>query len=122
VARALSRAGVQPQALVSSPLIRARQTGEIISQALRLPVEADEALRPGCGLSEVEAVVARGSLDRVLLVGHEPDLSAMIGQLIGGGRVRLQTSAVARLELSAVGPGQGALVWLLTPALARAWG
>jgi phosphohistidine phosphatase len=127
VARALSRAGVQPQAIFTSPLLRAGQTGQILAEqlaagerssaALLIAVEPVKGLGPGCRLGDVQALLADRALDRVMLVGHEPDVSMIVGDLIGGGSVRLQTSAVARVDADSIAPGEGVLVWLLAPAL-----
>jgi len=119
VARTLARAGVKPQAIFTSPLIRARQTGEIVSRVLGIAAEAAEALAPGCRLGAVQSLMEGGGLERVLLVGHEPDCSTIVRALIGGGQVRMKTSAVAGVEGESLAPAEGRLRWLLTPELAR---
>ncbi len=54
----------------------------------------------------------------VLLVGHEPDFSQVIGQLIGGGAVVMRKGGLARVDVTPQGAAlSGALVWLLTPSL-----
>ena len=60
-----------------------------------------------------------------MVVGHEPTSSELIEALLGGGRVRMPTAAMACLDLDAVGwaevqPGCGELRWLVPPQLARA--
>jgi len=118
VARALSAAGVQPQAIFTSPLLRAGQTGQILAEKLGVAAEAVKALGPGCRVGDVQVLLADRALDRVMLVGHEPDVGMIVGDLIGGATVRFQTGAAARVDAEFVEPGQGVLVWLLTPALA----
>ena len=120
VARALARAGVRPQAILTSPRTRARQTGGILSDALGVGAEPVEALRPGCRLGALSVVLQQRGVERVVLVGHEPDCSAMLGELIGGGRVRMQTGAVARADAISPAPGEGTLMWLITPAVSGA--
>jgi phosphohistidine phosphatase len=117
-AQVLARARIVPQAILTSPLIRARQTGGILADALAVGAEAVEALRPGCRLGVLQALLEQRGVEGVLLVGHEPDFSAMVGELIGGGQVRMQTGAVARVDASSLASGEGTLVWLLTPAMA----
>jgi phosphohistidine phosphatase len=50
-----------------------------------------------------------------MLVGHEPDFSRTIADLIGGGRVVMKKGGLARVDLESVDPPSGALVWLLAP-------
>jgi phosphohistidine phosphatase SixA len=69
-------------AVVSSPLLRARETAEPIARATGLAPEADERLRPGATLDLVrETVLGRG--DTVVVVGHQPDLGDVVFELTG---------------------------------------
>jgi len=59
-------------------------------------------------------------VDRVLIAGHEPTWSTLVSWLIGGGRVRMPTAAVACLDLRQerwidLAPATCELRWLLTP-------
>lgn len=112
----LQAADVKPEAILTSPLVRARQTGEILQQVFGAKAEHDERLRSGATLGSVQALLSERSEERVMLVGHEPDLSTIVGQLTGG-RVKLSTSAVARVDVDAFEPGHGMLMWLLSPKL-----
>jgi phosphohistidine phosphatase SixA len=72
----------QPDAVVSSPLLRARETAEQIARAAGLTAEADERLAPGATAHDVKAVVGdRGHT--VIAVGHQPDCSAILLALSG---------------------------------------
>ena len=113
-AEALLRAGLRPEAIYTSPLIRARQTGEILGEVFGLHPQAHERLRCGAGLGDVQALAAERGLARIMLVGHEPDLSTIVHQLTGG-RVKMRTSCCARVDADRVEPGLGMLVWLLGP-------
>ncbi|MGD0112407.1 MAG: phosphohistidine phosphatase SixA [Armatimonadota bacterium] len=115
VAAALQRAGMVFDGLLSSPLIRARQTSEILAEALGLQVQVTDGLRSGAELGGIQRLLAERPGQRTLLVGHEPDLSRMIAQLIGGGRIRMGTSAVACVQMDRIEPGAGRLMWLVTP-------
>jgi phosphohistidine phosphatase len=69
-------------AVVSSPLLRARETAEQVAHAAGLTAEADERLAPGATAEDVKAVVAdRG--DTVIAIGHQPDCSAILLALSG---------------------------------------
>lgn len=75
-------AAEHPAAVVSSPLLRARETAEQIARAAGLSPEADERLAPGATAEDLQAAVAdRG--DTVVAVGHQPDCSAIVLALTG---------------------------------------
>ncbi|MCJ7752309.1 MAG: phosphohistidine phosphatase SixA, partial [Armatimonadetes bacterium] len=84
MAEALLRAGLRLEAICTSPLARARQTGEILGEVFGLPPQADERLRCGAAFGAVQALAAERGLARILFVGHEPDLSTIVHQLTGG--------------------------------------
>ena len=121
-ARGLRRLGVRPDIVLSSPLVRARQTAEIVRHALGLESRLVDALAPGCDVARLRDVLGEyRSAERVMVVGHEPDFSSLIGALTGGGRVQLKKGGLARVDLETVDEGTGALIWLLPPmALRRA--
>lgn len=75
-------AAEQPAAVISSPLLRARETAEQIARAAGLTPEADERLAPGATADDLQAAVAdRG--DTVVAVGHQPDCSTIVLVLTG---------------------------------------
>jgi len=117
VAAGLARLGVRFDAIYTSPLARARETAEVVAAGLQGPAPVPApALAYGCGIAELSRLLhGRRDRDHVLLVGHEPDFSAMVGALIGGGLVRMKKAAIASVDVSAVSPGAGELRWLLNP-------
>ena len=114
MAEALLRAGIRPEAIYTSPLVRARQTGEILGEVFGVPPQADGRLSCGATFGDVQALAAERGLARVMFVGHEPDLSTIVYQLTGG-LVKMRTSCCARVDADRVEPGLGILVWLLAP-------
>lgn len=108
--------------IISSPLLRAKQTAEIVAAALKpsVTLAVVEQLAPGFGPRELSRVL-RENADKkaVMLVGHEPDFSHCIEACIGGGRVKLGKGALARIETSSPGKMHGSLTWLI-PARALA--
>ncbi len=52
-----------------------------------------------------------------MVVGHEPDFSAAVAELIGGGDIVLKKGGLARVDVTVPVTGGGELVWLLTPPL-----
>jgi phosphohistidine phosphatase SixA len=83
-ARALGRrlAAEQPEAVLSSPLLRARETADAIARAAGLTTEADARLGPGADADALRAVVA-GRGEPVVVVGHQPDCSEIVLALTG---------------------------------------
>ena len=71
-----------PEAVLSSPLLRARETAEAIARAAGLAPEADERLAPGADLDAVRAAV-EGRGEPVVVVGHQPDCSEIVFALTG---------------------------------------
>lgn len=116
VAAGMAALGLQFDIIHTSPRVRARHTAEIAAAALGQSdqVTLAPALSYGCGLAELRELLANvGSKARVLLVGHQPDLSLNIGALLGGGRVQMKKASLACVEVSRVEPGGGELRWLL---------
>jgi phosphohistidine phosphatase SixA len=75
-------ASEQPDAVVSSPLLRARETAELVARAAGLTPEADERLAPGATVEDLqEAIAGRG--ETVIAIGHQPDCSAILVALTG---------------------------------------
>lgn len=78
----LRESGVRPDAILTSPLLRARETGALLGQELGLDPLADERLAPGATATGVaDAVAGRG--ETVVVVGHQPDCS-LIAAALGG--------------------------------------
>ena len=72
----------QPDAVVSSPFLRARETADAIARAVGLTAEVDERLAPGAD-GDVMRAVAEGKGAAVVVVGHQPDLSEAVFMLTG---------------------------------------
>ncbi|MGA2479652.1 MAG: phosphohistidine phosphatase SixA [Spirochaetia bacterium] len=105
-------------AILTSPLVRAQQTAEIVARELRLldALAVDERLSPGFGPKELGGIVREHrAAAALMLVGHEPDFSAAIAACIGGGRVECKKGALARVDFDTPDLSSGVLVWLLPP-------
>jgi phosphohistidine phosphatase len=87
----------QPDAVVSSPLVRARETAEAIAAAAGLEADVDERLAPGATAEGLREVVA-GRGDTVVTVGHQPDCSEIVLELIGR-EVQFPTAGFAEIDL-----------------------
>ena len=115
------RLKVRPQVVLTSPLVRAAQTADLLCEGLgtkKRPVEHDR-LRPGAGWSDlVQAMADHPSANRVLFVGHQPDLGSAVELLTGANAVRLRPGSLACVEFSGTPEaGQGEITWLLDPDL-----
>jgi phosphohistidine phosphatase len=86
-----------PDAVVSSPLRRARETAEAIAQAAGLEAAVDERLAPGATVESVRAAVA-GRGETVIAVGHQPDCSTVVLALTGRD-FSFPTAGFAELDL-----------------------
>jgi phosphohistidine phosphatase len=71
-----------PEAVLSSPLLRARETAVAIAEAAGLEAEADERLAPGATADDVRGAMA-GRGETVVAVGHQPDCSEIVLALTG---------------------------------------
>ncbi|MFN8111217.1 MAG: histidine phosphatase family protein [Thermoleophilia bacterium] len=122
-ARGIARLGVRPEVIHSSPLIRCRQTAEILSQVLDAPVAVHDGLRPGARVEDVLHLVA-GSPDAecVMCCGHQPDMSVITADLIAGGLVEYRKGSLGLVRLLGPRPGGAVLEALLTPAALRRMG
>jgi phosphohistidine phosphatase len=115
--------------LASSPLLRARETAEIVAPAFRVRrVEIVEALRPDGPFEELTdwlrgRVPPNGEDMTVAVVGHEPQLSGLVTWLMTGGsdsRIELKKGGACLLEFDrAPGAGAAILRWALTPSQLR---
>jgi phosphohistidine phosphatase len=107
--------------IFTSPLLRARQTAEIIAKSLKYKGKIKEldALKPEGNRIEFYSVLSRLKQDSVVLVvGHEPYLSEMISEAISesGCRINLKKAGLARMRIISTLPKiRGELRWLLTP-------
>ncbi len=118
-ARAIAAMDLGLHAIVTSPLARARRTAEIVAAATGLDggVIDDERLAHGFDAKALRGIVAgQGAPKALMLVGHEPELSAVIGALIGGGRVVCKKGGLARVDVSGPDLKTAELVWLLPPS------
>ena len=117
--------------LASSPLVRARETAEIVAPAFRVArVEIVEALRPERKFEELaewlrRRVAPNGEEDdtTVAIVGHEPHLSGLVTWFMTSGtdsRIELKKGGACLLRFDrAPAEGEAMLRWALTPSQLR---
>ena len=87
-----------PDAVFTSPLLRARETATAIARAAGLEAQSDERLAPGASAEDVLATV-EGAGETVVVVGHLPDCSE-IAAALGAGEHDFAPAGVLEIELA----------------------
>lgn len=98
VGERLAADGVRPDAVLSSPLLRARETADAIAKATGATAQPDERLAPGATAEDVRSSVA-GRGETVVVVGHQPDCGQIAASISGGPEPSFPTAGVCELEL-----------------------
>jgi phosphohistidine phosphatase len=123
--RGLARLGVAIDIVLTSPLVRTRQTAEIVAAGLdpRPHLVNVESLAPGgspaAAIGDLEKHARKA---RIAIVGHEPGIGELAARLIGSRHaVPFKKGAVCRIDLDTLpSGGPGELRWFLTPRILRA--
>jgi phosphohistidine phosphatase len=130
-ARGIRRLGLNFDAILTSPLARARQTADIVAEALGLQAQLSviDALQPGSSIDELLASLRdHESREHLLLVGHEPLLSNTAAYLLTGKKnagleLDFKKGSLCRIEIDALPPRDpGTLHYLLAPKHLRLFG
>ena len=113
--------GFNPEAIISSPLLRAMETAEVVAKTLGRgsAVSGDDSLLPEGDPAGVYARLRKlKGRASVLLVSTQPLIDNLISDLIGGrSKVGLYQGSIAGIQCKSLpGPGKGELVWLLPPS------
>jgi phosphohistidine phosphatase len=121
LAAGLQRRGVHLDLVLSSPLLRARQTAEEMLQRWSAPapdLHLVDTLAPGVKPKKLARALREQDAGALALVGHMPDLGLFAAWLLGHGKVKINL-AKAGVALIRCDPdpdkGNGSLVWLVTP-------
>jgi phosphohistidine phosphatase len=111
----LRKSGMKFNLILTSPLLRSRQTAEVI------------AFIEGEGRhAEIFLELGAYQFDRALLVGHMPDLAELASFLLTGNRnlnIEFKKGSICAIEVASLPPrGPGLLRWMLTPKHMRLFG
>ena len=124
-AKGMDAMGVAPDLIISSTLLRAIQTAEIVQQGLSSPppMIRSAALVPSAHPSQIldEITTNHSSLDSVMVVGHEPHMSSLVSYILTGRvswLIDMKKGALVSIDLSPA--GRGRLLWALAPRQLRA--
>jgi phosphohistidine phosphatase len=123
-ARGLMKIGVTFDVMLTSPLVRARQTAEIIAAAFdpRPPIVNVDSLTPdGSYQAVLDDLAKQARRTRISLVGHEPSLGEYAARLIGSRHAfEFKKGAVCRVDVATLPPGgPGSLRWFVTNKMLR---
>ena len=116
----------RPDRLLTSPLVRAKQTAQILVDIAGWPAPEEIAeLSPGEPALAVLTLLAKQRTKLTAVVGHQPGLGQLLGTcLLGGGGslpIEMKKNAVACVSFEGKPrPGHAALKWLATPRMLRA--
>jgi phosphohistidine phosphatase len=124
-AKGLIRLGVELDVVLTSPLVRARQTADVVAHVFdpAPPIVVVDSLMPGATYAALLGDLhAQASRTRIALVGHEPSIGRIAARLTGSRRpLVFKKGAVCRVDVASIPPaGTGALRWFVTPSILRA--
>jgi phosphohistidine phosphatase len=119
VAKRLAKRGVAPCRVATSPLVRCRQTADILMDQLDGQAELTvlNELSPGAQLDELLPWTRQQASSDVAWVGHAPDVNHLLAALVGSGsgHADMDKGAVAAIEFDGtLAAGAGTLRWLVT--------
>lgn len=121
--RALAKLGLQPEAILHSPLVRARETATHIATALGLLDHLHECppLQPGFDFNRLCYLLKDYThYESLFLVGHMPDVADVVRSLTKA-EVKFSEGTVAHLKLSKPSESPtGTLIWLVTAEMLAA--
>lgn len=123
-AKALNALGIGFDLIITSPLVRTRQTADVFAEVLnrKPPVVTSDALAPeGTPAGVIHEIEKHARKARLALVGHEPNIGELTARLIGAGApVEFKKGAICRVDFDVLPPkGVGHLRWLLPPKMLR---
>ena len=124
IAQALKTLGVSPDLIVSSPYVRASQTASVLAKTFKYKEEIlyNDLLVPmGQPDDMIGEINEKYSVDELMLVGHEPNLSSLIGTLLAGSSdisINLKKGGVCCLSVDDLHYDRKAVLeWLVTPKI-----
>jgi phosphohistidine phosphatase len=123
-AEALDALGVTFDQILASPLVRTRQTAEVLAERLggNAGIAMSESLAPGGTTAQaIEELGKYSRRKRIAIVGHEPNIGELAAKLIGARTaLEFKKGAICRIDVETLPPARpGRLRWFATPRLLR---
>jgi len=109
-----------PELVLHSPLVRARQTAEVIANEIRggAVLMEETLLSPGFSTIALLNRLANSGVARVVCIGHQPDIGRSLAEITGGGHALISPGTLAAIEFHGRPTlGGGSLRWLMDPFL-----
>ena len=107
-----------PQLILHSPLVRARQTAEVIAGEISggVVVMEESLLAPGFATASLLNRLTNAGVERVVCIGHQPDIGRSLSEMTGGVRAEIAPGTLAGIEFQGLTTvGAGTLRWLADP-------
>lgn len=122
-ARGIRHLGLEIDRALTSPLIRCEETAQIVSDVCGWEVRIDQRLRPGLTIDMLfDVVLEYPEAQGLILCGHQPDMSHLVSDLIGGGDIEFKKGALAIVDLADMRPRGGILRGHYPPQMLRRLG
>jgi len=117
----LAGVGFKPDAIITSPKLRAAQTAEIVARHLDIQISFDDRLAGAFEVETLETLLRdAGDPVRPVVVGHDPDFSDVLAELSGATQLPMPKGALARIDIERpLRAGGGTLHWLVPPDLLK---
>ncbi len=124
IGRVLAKLEVQPDVIISSPLVRAKQTAALVATELgfKKTLLLDHSLRPDADFEQFRQLLRKYSRKKTVIVtGHNPTLSEFLSLVISSetteSTIELKKGAIAKVQVKR---GQPLLQWIMTPKTVQA--
>ena len=100
--------------VITSPLIRACQTADLVMSQVSIdcPRQITDCLLPNAQVEAVEQLLEKKDSQRLLLVGHLPQLNQVIDYFVGDCVARMATASLASLSMNHAYRGLATLTWI----------
>jgi phosphohistidine phosphatase len=126
-AKGLNELDVKFNVIISSPLVRTKQTAEVIAGTLKdkPQVVTSDALAPaGTPAAVLQELAKHAKHASIALVGHEPNLGELAARLVGAkAPIEFKKGAICRIDFDVLPPkGYGQLRWFIPPRVLRKLG
>ena len=95
----LAAADPPPAVVLTSPLLRARETGEEIARAVGVENAPDDRLAPGATVNQVRGAAESRAVEAIVVIGHQPDCGQIAAELSGGPEPSFPAAGMVELEL-----------------------
>ena len=123
-AKALDALDISFDHILTSPLVRTRQTADVFAESMKVEAVglerrcADARRRPAAVMQELARHMRKA---RIALVGHEPNIGELAAHLIGAqSPMPFKKGAICRIDFDVLPPkGKGQIIWFVTPRMLR---